>query len=113
MNLKTVSISSCNSYFNFKCCLNLNYFFFAKKRDVAHKILRSQTCWHLMSDISTQCGRSMERFREEVFNQLIGTVVLTRYNNRTYRIDDIMWDENPLTTFNYHTGQITYYDYYK
>lgn len=81
--------------------------------DVAHKILRSQTCWHLMSDISTQCGRSMERFREEVFNQLIGTVVLTRYNNRTYRIDDIMWDENPLTTFNYHTGQITYYDYYK
>ena len=60
-----------------------------------------------------QLGRNMERFRDEVFNQLIGNIVLTRYNNKTYRVDDIMWDENPMTTFIYRNGHITYYDYYK
>ena len=67
-----------------------------------------------MSELSVSAGRNMEKFREEVFTQLIGNIVLTRYNNRTYRIDDIMWDENPMTKFAYHSGEtISYYDYYK
>ena len=37
-----------------------------------------------------------------------------RYNNQTYRIDDIEWTKNPQSTFMYHTGeQMSYVDYYK
>ncbi|KAK3727509.1 hypothetical protein QZH41_018372 [Actinostola sp. cb2023] len=55
-----------------------------------------------------------ERFEDETTKQLVGTIVLTRYNNKTYRIDDIEWKKNPLGTFTSHTGeQMTYVDYYK
>ena len=82
--------------------------------DVAHKILRSQTCHKLMSDLYAKNANDMSRFREAVFNKLIGSVVLTRYNNKTYRVDDILWEENPTTSFTYSNGQsTTYYDYYK
>lgn len=81
--------------------------------DIAHKVLRNETCWHLMSSLN-QRSRSSDEFRENVFNAIIGNVVLTRYNNKTYRIDDIMWDENPMSEFFYHNGQkISYYNYYK
>ena len=30
---------------------------------------------------------------------LLGAVVITRYNNKTYMIDDIAWDKNPGQTF--------------
>jgi len=37
-----------------------------------------------------------------------------RYNNRTYRIDDISWDKNPKSTFIDHTGQpVSFINYYK
>ena len=39
---------------------------------------------------------------------------LYRYNNRTYRIDDIAWDKNPRSTFMDHTGKaVSFVDYYK
>ena len=39
---------------------------------------------------------------------------LVRYNNKTYRIDDIDWQSNPQGTFKLHSGEeITYMDYYK
>lgn len=81
--------------------------------DTAHKVLRNETCWHLMGNMMRN-ARNLENFREQVFNSLIGNVVLTRYNNKTYRIDDIMWEENPMSEFEYHNGQkTTYYAYYK
>lgn len=36
-----------------------------------------------------------------------------RYNNKTYRIDDIDWDKTPMDTFQTKTGEISYVDYYK
>ena len=30
---------------------------------------------------------------------LIGMIVITKYNNKTYTIDDINWDLNPEKTF--------------
>ena len=81
--------------------------------DVAHKVLRSETCWHLMSQLN-RTAKSGSLFQESVLNAIVGNIVLTRYNNKTYRIDDILWDENPMTEFTYHNGQrTTYFDYYK
>ena len=39
---------------------------------------------------------------------------MTRYNNQTYRIDDIVWDDNPRSTFEDRRGnKISYIQYYK
>ena len=43
---------------------------------------------------------------------------LLRYNNKTYRIDDIDWDKTPASTFEMSRGgregsQISYVDYYQ
>ena len=37
-----------------------------------------------------------------------------RYNNKTYRIDDIDWEGTPQSTFKQRSGEeITFIDYYK
>ena len=39
---------------------------------------------------------------------------MIRYNNKTYRIDDISWDSSPLATFRLRNGEeISFVDYYK
>lgn len=36
-----------------------------------------------------------------------------RYNNKTYRIDDIDWDKNPRNTFTTPQGEVSFVDYYR
>ena len=53
-------------------------------------------------------------YEDEVRRRLIGCVVLTRYNNRTYRIDDISFDQTPQTTFEKADGtSSSFMDYYR
>lgn len=79
--------------------------------DVSHRLLRTDTCLNFMYDI---LRKNPQNFQAEVTKQLVGTVVLTRYNNKTYRIDDIAWDKSPESKFTYHNGEeMTYIDYYK
>lgn len=53
-------------------------------------------------------------FQQDISRQLVGCTVLTRYNNRTYRIDDIDWGKTPMHTFESSSGghQISFMDYY-
>lgn len=45
---------------------------------------------------------------------MIGTVVLTHYNNNTYRIEDVDFSTTPASSFPLKNGdKITYIDYYK
>ena len=39
--------------------------------------------------------------------------VLSRYNNKTYRIDDIDWEKNPLSTFSTRNGEVSFVQYYE
>ena len=44
----------------------------------------------------------------------ISFLKLNRYNNKTYRVDDVAFDQNPRCTFPFHNGeQMSYVDYYK
>ncbi|XP_027588832.1 piwi-like protein 1 [Pipra filicauda] len=80
--------------------------------DVSHKVLRGETVLDVMHSLHSQVGE--ERFRDACAKELIGLIVLTRYNNRTYRIDDINWDSNPMATFRKSDGaEITFLEYYK
>ncbi|KAI8521140.1 Piwi-like protein 2 [Branchiostoma belcheri] len=80
--------------------------------DISHKVLRTETVLDMMQSIyQSSSGRG---FQEQCTRQLVGEVVLTRYNNKTYRIDDIAWDKSPTSCFTFHTGEeISFVDYYK
>ncbi|XP_036252442.1 piwi-like protein 2 [Molothrus ater] len=78
--------------------------------DAIHKIIRSESVLSLMQTIHSQSQRT---FQDECTKQLVGSVVMTRYNNRTYRVDDIDWDKTPKDTFTLASGQeITFVEYY-
>uniref|UniRef100_A0A8C3U815 Piwi like RNA-mediated gene silencing 2 n=1 Tax=Catharus ustulatus TaxID=91951 RepID=A0A8C3U815_CATUS len=78
--------------------------------DAIHKIIRSESILTVMQNIHSQNQRT---FQEECTKQLVGNVVMTRYNNRTYRVDDIDWDKTPKDTFTLANGQqITFVEYY-
>ncbi|XP_032647113.1 piwi-like protein 1 [Chelonoidis abingdonii] len=80
--------------------------------DVSHKVLRSETVWDFMYNLYKQVEE--QRFRETCAKELIGLIVLTKYNNKTYRVDDIDWDSNPKCTFKKADGsEISFIDYYK
>lgn len=79
--------------------------------DVSHRVMKTDTALDFLYELYHS---NRDKFREEAFKQLVGSVVLTRYNNRTYEIDDIAWDKNPRCAFQDHAGsQITFVDYYK
>nr|ASW22511.1 piwi2 [Nematostella vectensis] len=79
--------------------------------DVHHRLLRTDSCLDYMLNMHSKVG---DRFRDEVSKELIGSVVLTTYNNKTYRVDDIDWNKRPTSTFIFHNGeQMTFVEYYK
>uniref|UniRef100_A0A6J0V0B6 Piwi-like protein 4 isoform X1 n=1 Tax=Pogona vitticeps TaxID=103695 RepID=A0A6J0V0B6_9SAUR len=80
--------------------------------DVSHKVLRNESVLQFMTTLYENVGR--ERFTEVCEKELVGLIVLTRYNNKTYRVDDIEWSIKPADTFQKRDGtQISYEDYYK
>ncbi|KAM6232194.1 LOW QUALITY PROTEIN: piwi-like protein 2 [Spheniscus humboldti] len=78
--------------------------------DAIHKVIRSDSVLNFMHTIYKQ---SLSSFQDECTKQLVGNVVITRYNNRTYRIDDIDWNKTPRDSFTLTSGEeITFVDYY-
>ncbi|XP_071808284.1 piwi-like protein 1 [Asterias amurensis] len=79
--------------------------------DVSHKVLCYETVLDTMTEIYKRNPRG---YQEECVRQIVGTIVLTRYNNQTYHVDDIAWDKNPQNKFMYHNKEeMTFVDYYK
>lgn len=63
--------------------------------DVVHKLLRRESVLDFMKRcMSSDRARGMDLVSKE----LIGMSVLTRYNNKLYQVDDILWDKHPGTT---------------
>ncbi|XP_067399837.1 piwi-like protein 2 isoform X2 [Emydura macquarii macquarii] len=78
--------------------------------DVSHKVIRNDSVLDVMHAVYQQ---SRENFQDECTKQLIGNIVITRYNNHTYRIDDIDWNKTPKDSFTMADGkEITFTDYY-
>ncbi|XP_074604114.1 piwi-like protein 1 [Brevipalpus obovatus] len=77
--------------------------------DVVHKVVRSQTVYEMLRELVR-----VENFRNLAGQQLSGKIVIVTYNNRTYRIDDIIFDKNPTTyTFQRRGAECNLKDYYK
>lgn len=79
--------------------------------DTQHRVLRTQNAYELLNEI--QCAEK-QRFKEVASSSIIGSCIFTRYNNKTYIVDDIAWDMNPQDTFPTRDGgSISFVDYYK
>ncbi|XP_028415241.1 piwi-like protein 1 [Dendronephthya gigantea] len=80
--------------------------------EVSHKVLRKETVLEFLYDLQEKLDK--RRFYDEATKKVVGEIVLTRYNNKTYRVDDINWDGHPNDSFQLYDGSsITYAEYYK
>ncbi|KAK7933951.1 hypothetical protein WMY93_004847 [Mugilogobius chulae] len=78
--------------------------------EVIHKVLRNDSVLDIMNMLYQQ---SKESFQDECTKELLGSIVITRYNNRTYRIDAIEWNKSPKDTFTLMDGtKTTFVEYY-
>uniref|UniRef100_A0AAG5D8I8 Uncharacterized protein n=1 Tax=Anopheles atroparvus TaxID=41427 RepID=A0AAG5D8I8_ANOAO len=78
--------------------------------DITHRVLMQTTVYEHIKMTSLA---SPKEYHANLIKSLLGLVVFTRYNKKTYRIDDVCFDENPLSTFRYGDRDITYVEYYK
>lgn len=78
--------------------------------EVSHKIMRQQTIYEILRN----CKQTEERNWQETFKrEIIGSIVLTDYNNKTYRVDDVDFNSSPSSTFKKKDIDVTYTNYYK
>lgn len=78
--------------------------------DVSHRVL----CQRTVLDLLRQAYHTnQDNFQLNVNTALLGAVVLTRYNNLNYRIDEIAFDKTPMDTFESNNKEISFFEYYK
>ncbi|XP_076435020.1 piwi-like protein 1 [Babylonia areolata] len=80
--------------------------------DVAHKILRQQTVLDHMSRIQQECRGDERLTQKRIEKEIIGAIVMTRYNNKTYTVDDIDWDKRVTDLFERNNNMISFVNYY-
>lgn len=80
--------------------------------DASHRVMRTDTVRDFIQDIY-KTTQDRGNFKETIFKEICGMTILTRYNNATYRIDDILWDKNPTLQFDYKGTPTTIADYFK
>lgn len=83
---------------------------------VHHKVLRTDTALQFLSKRLLEYKArhrvgNMGAFIDMMKMELVGQTVITRYNNKTYRIDDIDFKKNPNSIWNEELNE-TYAGYY-
>lgn len=77
--------------------------------EIASKIMRDETIYDVLRDCRNGGGDYQTRFNDSV----LGLIVLTDYNNKTYKVDDIDYGSHPSDTFETRNGPITFIEYYR
>lgn len=52
-------------------------------------------------------------FKDSFQRIILGQTVLTKYNNNTYKIDDVAFNSSPMETFKQKDKEITFKEYYR
>lgn len=80
--------------------------------EITHKVMRTETVY----DILVSCRKEGPYFKDKFVEQVLGMTVLTDYNNKTYRVDDIDFNQKPSDTFESAKDpnkKISFIEYYK
>jgi len=78
--------------------------------ELVNKVLRMDSVYFLMEEMKRKNPRGYE---EAVKNDIVGSIVMTPYNKKTYKITEVLKDLTPLSTFDMKGKQTTYVEYYK
>lgn len=83
--------------------------------DVSHRVLNQRTVYDFIQDCVQKASRGGGDTWKDLFKKgVIGSIVMTQYNNKTYRVDDVNFDQSPKSTFKLKDGSDkSYADYYK
>lgn len=65
--------------------------------ELAHKLINFDSVWDVMEKLYRE--KNAEDYKYSCNNQLIGSTIMTSYNKKTYRIDDIEWTKSPGDSF--------------
>ncbi|XP_022814819.1 piwi-like protein Siwi isoform X1 [Spodoptera litura] len=77
---------------------------------ITHKVLRLDTVLQMLRTYTSTKGAAYKKcFLEDI----VGKIVMTTYNRKTYKVDDVSWHATPKSTFNLRNEKISYIDYYK
>lgn len=61
------------------------------------------------TEIGVKCRQSDRDSKQEMMTALCGSTIITHYNRKTYRIDDIDFSMTPLSSFNQHGTNVRYF----
>lgn len=73
--------------------------------EIGYKFLRMETVYDLFLEANGDKNR--------MIGAACGQIILTTYNNMTYRVDRVDFDLNPCSTFRAGDKDISYMDYYR
>ncbi|XP_050672859.1 piwi-like protein Siwi [Leptidea sinapis] len=77
--------------------------------EITHKVLRLDTVMQMLREYGATKGTHYKKIFTE---DISGKIVMTDYNKKTYKVDDVNWNVNPLSTFKMKDEDISYVDYY-
>ena len=77
--------------------------------EISHKVLRQETAL----DVLLRCRQESNDARTAFKKEIIGSVVITRYNNKTYRVDDVDFSKSASSTFDIKGQQKSLVQYYQ
>ncbi|KAK4016032.1 hypothetical protein OUZ56_030995 [Daphnia magna] len=80
--------------------------------EIVHKFLRRDTALDVMDKIRRD---TRDDLQARIKAELVGKIVMTGYNNKTYRIDDVDFEKNASSTFHLRKEDrdVTYVAYYR
>lgn len=71
--------------------------------------MRTDTVYDLMNEVRRS---NPQNFKDAFRQKVLGMTVLTSYNDKTYRIDDVDFDLTPSSTFDRKGVQVAIKQYY-
>jgi len=61
------------------------------------------------NEIATYSRDNNKNIKEEIMAAICGCTVITRYNNKTYKIEDIDYSLTPLSTFKQQDSEVSFF----
>ena len=81
--------------------------------DVAFRVVRTDSVLEYISQLRDKAEQKGHDWQEAVSEGLVGCTVVTRYNQKTYKVDRVDYGMSPETTFDKQGTQTSYSEYYK
>ncbi|ODM91519.1 Piwi-like protein 1, partial [Orchesella cincta] len=78
--------------------------------DVTHKVIRNDDLLtHIRNLMQLHRSTDSTTLEEFILENIKGSMIITPYNKKTYRVDGILLDDNPLSTFAKKDGTVVSY----